>query len=259
MTGTVSVHMPVDVRALGVVVRVLVPGPKARAAVERAWRQCLAEPGGPIAATVTFPGPGDDSDEMVSRRMQVLTQQVTGAAIRERAGSLLMFHAGALCNQRTGATVAVVAPGGTGKTTAVRVLGRGRGYVTDETVGMEPDGSIVPYAKPLSVRRPDAPMVKDEIAPQDLGLELPRVDPWIAALVVLRRDLRPRDPVQVERVDLLDALVGLAPETSSLAALERPLHTLSTVVERVGGLRTVRYHDAHDLEPVVAKLLGESG
>jgi hypothetical protein len=166
-----------------------------------------------------------------------------------------MFHASALCDLATGATVALVAPGGTGKTTLVRTLGSGRGYVTDEAVGVERDGTVVPYLKPLSVRRPDAPHVKDEIPAEELGLGLPSVQPWLAGLIVLRRDLEPGAPVEVERVGLLDALVTLAPETSSLAALERPLHTLAAVVERVGGLRVVRYHEAHDLEPVVAELL----
>ncbi len=63
-------------------------------------------------------------------RLRQLTQEVTTAAIRAHAGSLLMFHATALSNQDTGASIAFVAPGGTGKTTLVRTLGHGRGYVT---------------------------------------------------------------------------------------------------------------------------------
>ena len=252
----------VAVRALGAVVRVVVPERCLRERVERAWRQCLVDPAGPPAGplgeTVTAGTPPDGSDEALARTMQTLTQAVTAAAIRARAGSLLMFHAGALCDQVTGAAVAFVAPGGTGKTTAVRTLGPGRGYVTDETVGVAPDGSMQLYPKPLSVRRPDLPTVKDEIPPHDLGLELPRVDPWLAGIVVLRRDLEPGAPVQLEPIGTLDALVALAPETSSLARLERPLHTLATTVERAGGLRAVRYHDAADLEPVVVDLLGSA-
>ncbi|MGW5242051.1 hypothetical protein ACWEOW_24230 [Monashia sp. NPDC004114] len=255
MTKELTVHRPVDVRALGAVIRILVPTRELRAAVERTWRLCLAEPGSDIAATVTAATPSDDSDESLSRTMQGLTQQVTGAAIRARAGSLLMFHAAALSDQSTGATVAVVAPGGTGKTTVVRTLGRGRGYVTDETVGVALDGSIAPYSKPLSVRRPDSPTLKDEVPPEELGLEPPAVDPWLASLVALRRDLDPGEPVVVERVGLLEGLVALAPETSSIAELDHPLQRLADLVDKVGGLRLVRYHDAHDLEPIVAELL----
>jgi hypothetical protein len=143
----------VDVRVLGVVVRILVPGDDVRSAVRQAWRECLTDTAEGVADSVRVPATRSRSPEEVGRLLQGLTQQVTGAAIRARAGSLMMFHAAALCDQSTGATLAVVAPGGTGKTTVVRTLGRGRGYVTDETVGVEHDGSVVPYLKPLSVRR----------------------------------------------------------------------------------------------------------
>ena len=170
----------------------------------------------------------------------------------------MMFHAGALCDQTTGATIAMVAPGGTGKTTLVRTLGATRGYVTDETVAVDADLTISPYCKPLSVRRPDSRQPKDEMAPADLGLTPPRVPPWLAGMVLLRRDLGLGSEVVVETVDVLDALVLLAPESSSLARLERPLHRLAALLDAVGGLRRVHYHDARDLEPVVREILGRS-
>jgi hypothetical protein len=77
-------------------------------------------------------------------------------------------------------------------------------------------------------------------------------------MVLLRRDREAGEPVVVEQVDLLDALVLLAPESSSLASFDRPLHRLADLVESVGGLRRVRYHDAADVEPVVADVLGRS-
>jgi hypothetical protein len=251
-----AARTPVDVLVLGTVVRIVVPGHAVRERVLHAWRQCLAEPGAPVDATVSAGTPRDGTEETVARVMQSLTQSVTAAAIRTRAGSLVMLHAAALCDQSSGATVAVVAPGGTGKTTVVRTLGKGRGYITDETVGIDRHGVVVPYLKPLSVRRPEPPSLKDEIPADELGLEVPRVQPWLAALVILRRDLEAGSRVEVEEVDLLDALVMLAPETSSLAALERPLHALASLVERAGGLRVARYHDAADLEPLVASLIG---
>ena len=169
-----------------------------------------------------------------------------------------MFHAGALSDQSSGAAIAFVAPGGTGKTTLVRTLGPGRGYVTDETVGVRADLEIEPYSKPLSVRRPDLGGPKDETSPFALGLEVPRVTPWLAGMVLLRRDLAPGAPVIVEEVDPLDALVMLGPETSSLALLDRPLHALSALLSAIGGLRVVRYHDATDLDPVVRDVLAAS-
>ena len=156
---------------------------------------------------------------------------------RRRAGELLMFHAGALSDQDTGASIAFVAPGGTGKTTLVRTLGRGRGYVTDETVGVRARRArSSPTASRCRCdvrvhRRP-----KDETSPLALALSMPRVTPWLAGMVVLRRDLRPGRPVELEKVDLLDALVTLGPETSSLAAL-RPTPQGTGRHRTVGGRR----------------------
>jgi len=251
----------VHVRVLGVVVKILVDNAELCAEVRRVWASCLVPdhgqptPAAEPAAVVTMRTPEVAGAEAVGVRLRQLTQEVTTGAIRANAGSLLMFHAAALSNQDTGASIAFVAPGGTGKTTIVRTLGHGRGYVTDETVGVDRDGLIAPFSKPLSVRRPGAPHVKDEIPPAELALSMPRTAPWLAGIVVLRRDLRPGRPVELERIDLLDALVTLAPETSSLAALHTPLKALADTVRSVGGVRVLHYHDAEDVEPIVQEAL----
>jgi hypothetical protein len=258
MTTPSEVAQRVYVEALGAVVAIELSDRRLADAVERAWVACRTEPrqGCPV---VTAPGiaAGADGDD-VSRALQSLTQSVTRAAILARSGSMAMFHASALCDQTSGATIAMVAPGGTGKTTVVRALGPGRGYVTDETVAVAADRSIAPYCKPLSLRRVGQAQPKDEVAPQALGLLPPAAAPWLAGLVLLRRDLGEGSPIAVEEVELLDALVVLAPETSSLAALDRPLHRLADLVESVGGLQRVHFHDAADLEPVVREVLGRS-
>jgi hypothetical protein len=246
------------VEALGATIAMEVLDHRLRPAVEHAWSACRTAPvpGCPVAAAPELPP--DAGADHVAQALQSLTQVVTRAAILARAGELMMFHASALCDQRSGATIAMVAPGGTGKTTLVRTLGKGRGYVTDETTGVAGDGSISTYCKPLSVRRPDAGQPKDEVAPSDVGLRSPQVRPWLAGMVILRRDREAGQPVVVEQVDVLDALVLLAPETSSLASFDRPLHRLADLVQSVGGLRRVRYHDAADVEPVVREVLGRS-
>lgn len=245
------------VRALGTVVAIDVFAPDLVDPLEHAWEAALCEPvaDGPRVRTTgaLADGAARTHDELAST-LSNLTQEVTRAAIEARAGELFMFHAGALSDQVSGATIAFVAPGGTGKTTLVRTLGPGRGYVTDETVGVRPDLVIETYGKPLSVRRPTGGP-KDETSPLALGLELPRVTPWLAGIVVLRRDLESGAPVVIEEVDPLDALVMLGPETSSLARLERPLHALSDLLHSIGGLRVVRYHDAVDLDPLVSDVL----
>ncbi|MEW1954971.1 hypothetical protein [Terrabacter sp. NPDC080008] len=249
---------PLHVSALGVTIAIHVGHEGLRALAATAWSGCAASAphDGEGARQVSAPVVAADAGPAeLARALQDLTQLVTREAIAARAGRLLMFHAGALCDQTTGATIAMVAPGGTGKTTVVRALGRGRGYVSDETVAVDDHHRVVPYCKPLSVRRPERPDVKDELAPAQLSLAAPAVQPWLAGLVVLRRDLPAGAGVLVEPVDALDALVLLAPETSSLARLDRPLQRLARLIESVGGLRRVRFHDAVDLEPLVADVL----
>lgn len=259
--GTVTLSSVVHVSVLGTVVRILAPTAELHAEVVRVWRQCIVDGpaerrvGATTLATVTMRPPHDGSRDAQADTLRTLTQDVTGAAIRARAGQLLMFHAGGLCDQETGASIVFVAPGGTGKTTLVRTLGPGRGYISDETIAVEFDRTIAPYSKPLSIRRPDAPGSKDEIPPEDLGLSLPAVQPWLAGIVVIRRDLEPGSGMTIEQLDILDALVMLTPETSSLAAVESPLKTLAGLVEVTGGLRLVRYYDARDLEPLVEDVL----
>jgi len=77
-------------------------------------------------------------------------------------------------------------------------------------------------------------------------------------MVLLRRDLAAGETPVVEPVGVLDALVLLAPETSSLASFDRPLHRLADLVASVGGLQRIRCRDTADVEPVVREVLGRS-
>ena len=123
--------------------------------------------------------------------LQLATQRVTYQAIHANIGSLLMFHAAAVCHPETGAALVAIAPGGTGKTTVCRTLGRGRGYLSDETVGVRADNTIVPYPKPLSVRRTDWD-AKDETDPRSIGLAATAVTPYVAAMRTTASSTRSR-------------------------------------------------------------------
>ncbi|QGN56585.1 hypothetical protein [Nostocoides sp. HKS02] len=198
---------------------------------------------------------GDRLDDL----LQVLTQRITLAAIDARAGHHLMLHAACLADPETGAAAAFVAPGGTGKTTFVSVLGPGRWYVTDETTVVRDDDTVVPYPKPLSVRRAPASLLKDETAPSALGLQPPRGPVRLVALCLLERDEQHRGSPQVETLGTLDALVALVPQTSHLSEMARPLQRLTTLCEAVGGVHRVTYREAADVADVVDELLGRSG
>lgn len=223
----------------------------------RTVRAVLEDPETPSGTVSAWSrGERDVRDQDPRRLLQRLTQAVTHEVIAARTGELLMLHAAALAHPGTGATAVFVAPGNTGKTTLCRTLGLSRSYVTDETVGVRRDGTVVPYPKPLSVRRPDWVGIKDETAPGDVGLTRPRVQPWLAGIVLLRRDPdEVGDPV-VEELPLLDAVMALTPESSGFMRTDAPLQWLARVLERTGGARRVTYAEVADLEPLAAELCG---
>lgn len=247
----------IDLAVLGTVVRVLLEDAADRSEVEAPWHLCVMPPGErvvPDRRVVTLRA--TDNHRARSSALTTLTQNVTRAAIGEQTGRLLMLHAGALSNLETGATVAYVAPGGTGKTTITRTLGRGRGYVTDETVAVTRAGTIEPYPKPLSVRRVGGG--KDEVPPRELGLRPVESRPWLAGLLVLRRDPHHAGDPAVHEISLLDAIAALSPETSAMAALPDPLRACAEVIERAGGLVRVTYREAAHLEEIVVERLGRA-
>ncbi|HEX5968675.1 MAG TPA: hypothetical protein VFY88_09375 [Intrasporangium sp.] len=258
----------VALHALGARVRVDLRGaaPVLVDEFHRAWRRCLAPSprsamsGELDAGTVDMSGEAahvspDASRDVAARALTRSTQRITAALIAAQAGRLLMLHAGALCHPDTGASVVYVAPGGTGKTTLSRALGGEFAYLTDETVGITEDRRILPYPKPLTLRGPSGGRAKVEHAPDDLGLQEPRADPWVAGVVLIRRDPS-MVGVSVEPLDLAEALLLLAPEASSLARLERPLHRLAALGHATGGFRLVRYAEAAELDELVRDTVG---
>lgn len=251
--------------ALGATVELRVSGGRADEAVaeiERVWHMCVALPdGGPRAvvrvhhddssAPVADLNRGEVAGADLPDLMQGLTQAVTRAAIDAQAGRLVMFHAAGIQDPESGNTVALVGRGGAGKTTLIRTLGPGRGYISDETVAIRDDNTVLPYPKPLSVRRELGSHRKDETDPEQLGLMAPATPATLSALVLLdRRDDHPGAPV-VEAVSTLDAIAALTPETSHLPELEQPLQRLASLCDSLGGAQCVMYRDAEQLAPLV--------
>jgi hypothetical protein len=183
-----------------------------------------------------------------------LTSRLTVAAILANAGDLTMLHACGLADPETGAVVALVAKSGTGKTTAASVLARTYGYVTDETVAIAPDGWVVPYPKPLSVKQePGTP--KRQVGPDELGLLPAPANPFIRSIVLLDRveGDAPSAP-GLRRVPLADAVLALIPDSSSQGELEEPLQALCRLIDSVGGVWQVTYSEAGDLPAALEPL-----
>ena len=213
-------------------------------AVEHAWSgagaatDALADP----SATVTAHGAVTTEAMLAS-----LSIDVTLAALEQRAGEVLMLHAAGLATDE-GRVVVLVGPSGRGKTTASRVLGRHFGYVSDESVGIEADGTVLPYRKPLSIIE-DPNSLKWPHSPLDLGLLPVDGAPLrLTALVLLDRD-DSVDGVRVEPTDVAEGLVGLAEQAGYLGRLRRPVRTLPLAHRGGRRSRRVVYRDAASLTP----------
>lgn len=141
----------------------------------------------------------------------------------------------------TGESLLFVAPGGTGKTTLARVLGRRYGYLIDETVGIDGAGRIHAYPKPLLLRVPGGGH-KEEASPDDLGLARAHLDPRVRRVILLDRTSGHAGAApEVVELGTLDAVERMLPETSSLRRLPRPLRTLADLAEQRGPVLRCSY------------------
>ena len=185
---------------------------------------------------------------------QRITSKVTIGAIRGLRGEALMLHASAVALD-DGRVIGFVGPSGRGKTTASQALGRFYGYVTDETLAVRVDGSVVAYPKPLSIG--SRPGVKVTESASALGLRRAPSDGLrLAAIVLLDRRPDVEQPF-VEHVPIIEALSELVRQTSHLSALDRPLRTLLGTILATGGVRRVVYSEASSLPALVDDVLRE--
>lgn len=233
--------------------------------VAHAWSRCLL--GGASSGEASVPKvseplvidvPTDDSDEAIRSALQRLSQDVTHHLIAAQTGHFLMFRAGAVSHPETGASLVFVAPSGTGKTTLARLLGRTHGYLTDETVGIDPStGRIYSYPKPLSIATGNG-WRKVETSPDVLGLLPAHPSPTVARIVLLRRDDGPRRPARADELRVLDAVAALIPGTSALNRLPRPLRTIADLLDRTRPLLRLTYSEASDLVPLLFRICDDA-
>lgn len=185
------------------------------------------------------------------RAMERLTVDVTLSALDALRGRVLMFHAAGVADE-SGGVAAFVGPSGRGKTTLSRALGRHRGYVSDETIAVDADLSVLPYRKPLSVVRAARP--KQQVAPAEAGLrELPEAPLRLAALLLMDRDAALSAP-EIAAVPLAEALPELVPQMSYLRDQEHPLRAIAALCDAIGGVRRLRYPDAAMVPPLLPEL-----
>ncbi|SDT29258.1 hypothetical protein SAMN04489721_3027 [Agromyces flavus] len=237
-----------DVAAIGAKVRIEfapdVPEPT-RQRVHDAWAGAIAEDG--VADAVVRV----DTHGAIESMLEQLSVRVTVAALERKRGELIMMHAAGVAMD-DGRVVAFVGPSGRGKTTLSAALGAHFGYVSDETVGVDPDLGVWAYRKPLSLVRSSGP--KEQVSPRRAGLlELPDRRLRLAALVLLDRRPDVTDPV-ASRVPLIEAITELVPQLSFLNDFDAPLQRLAELFDAVGGVWRVTYGEAASLIPMVPEL-----
>lgn len=234
------------------------------AALRQQWARCAPDPQDPAPVAESPAVPLSQLGDPV-RRDYALSSSITFAAIRQAAGTGLMLHACGIADD-SGQVAVLVAASGTGKTTAAaRLCARDFGYVSDETVLIRPDLTVLPYPKPLSVvLEADDPHHKQQHGPDELQLRVPPHALQAGLLVLLDRiDRETRDddapqPTTVptlEPVGLIDAMMTLIPHTSSLTALDRPLTALARIITEMGGAQTLYYREIGETGDLLAREL----
>ncbi|PRB43902.1 hypothetical protein CQ020_07600 [Arthrobacter sp. MYb23] len=263
-------------RVLGAAVSVVLQAgvtPDMYADLRLAWSRCLDQTGESVHAVSSSVAGSAHSDERAFRATvssvvgsalvtggtfrefaSELTSAVTLAGITAGRGDLVMLHAAALADGKTGRAVALVGRSGMGKTTATRCLGAALGYVTDETVAVDGSGKIVPYPKPLSLIVEDANAPKRQISPDDLGLLVAPAATTLALIVLLDRNPDATVP-KVTPLSHGEAMIELAPHTSSLGEVSQPVSRLCGILDATGGAVRVTYSEAADLAAVLPGLL----
>lgn len=214
-----------------------------------AWRDALTD-AEPTTEAVEVRG------RDIETALHHLSPAVTTRAIDARAGELVMLHAAALADPVSGRTAVLVAASGTGKTTASLALGRSFAYLTDETAAITADGLVLPYRKPLSII--DGGHLKKQIAPSTLGLLRTERECRLAALLVIERDPRHEGEPAVRPLDTVDAITAIAPQSSYLPSMDKPLHRLADLIHLAGGACHVTYAESADLAPVLTRLLADA-
>jgi len=254
--------VPVDVQCTGEGGRAL------RRSLTAAWSRCLRKGDEPDSEPVHIEAIVHDDPthlrvarargaiggETTADLMHALAGAVTVRAIDERAGDVIMLHAAGV-SLLDGQVIAFVAPSGTGKTTLSRTLGKHYGYVSDETVVIDFDGTVTPYPKPLSILTAKHHL-KKQVGPDEERLLMAPSKLRLGRVVLLNRVNRlDGDPV-IEDVPLLAGMTELAAQVSYLPRLAEPLRSVARAIERSGGLQRVTYAEASDLIPLVPQFAG---
>jgi hypothetical protein len=221
-----------------------------RSRIAAAWTDALHEGDRAADAVAVVPA---DTDEAAA--LSALSTDVTIKALAHRRHDpLWMLHAAGLATD-DGRVVVLSAASGTGKTTAARHLSQRYAYVSDETIGIDDAGRVVPYRKPLSIIEQDA-VPKAQVALSSIGGSHPLPDELrVAKIVVIDRSPEGPEEPEVDALDIADALALLGPQTSYLSDGPAPLQRIAALLTATGGAVRLRYREVAGIDAIIDDLL----
>ncbi|WP_051662300.1 MULTISPECIES: hypothetical protein [unclassified Microbacterium] len=221
-----------------------------RARAAAAWADARYE--GDRVADAVAVVPADTED---AAALSALSTDVTIKALAHRRHDpIWMLHAAGLATD-DGRVVVLSAASGTGKTTAARHLSKRYAYVSDETIGIDDTGRVVPYRKPLSIIEQDV-VPKAQVALSSIGGAHPLPDELrVAKIVVIDRSPEGPEVPEVELLDVADALALLGPQTSYLSDGPAPLQRIAALLAATGGAVRLRYREVTGIDGIIDALL----
>lgn len=202
------------------------------------------------------PVPGHRIVESGDRIPYGVSRALTLATLQRRRGTMLLLHAAGLTVPGGSEALVLVAGSGTGKSTAAHHLAGTWGYLSDESIGITAAHEVHGHPKPVSlIADPSDPSHKIETSPDDAGYALAPCNPTLGAVVLLRRDPERTAPAALGTAPLVDAMVSVISQTSSIYLLEHPLDALARVLCERGGPHVLDYREISDCDHLLAGLL----
>ena len=247
---------PVLLDVLGVRVAVDAGGHTAAAQVEALWSRCRVEEtdDGETAADHEIALPRTDRPLALDVALG-LTEDLIGVAVAAASGRLLLLRAAAVATP-DGSVLGLLAPAGGGRSTAAAELSRrGFCYVTDELLAVAESLEVLPFAAPLTFDRPGQPRAL--AGPDALGLRACGPELHLAGLVVLERVAHHAGPPELTRLSAPAGPRRLADAVLSTPRSVPATQALAGVVAAVDGVWVLRYAEARDAAPVLARMLDE--
>ena len=213
--------------------------------------------------TSTWVGACDGLEVFRSAQLGLVEEAITrriNRLVLDAETDRLHLHAGAV--ERDGAVVLVVGPSGSGKSTLVAALVRdGWALLSDEQLGVLPDGRLVAFPRPVTLRKNSWPLFPHlsvdteteslerlEVGPTQLGA-IYSGGPLAPALIV-RPDAATTESL-VERMTVADTFSTLLTDTLDLErAGDAGLDALISLVSQSPGVRIA----GTDLDATIAAI-----